>query len=99
VLCLEFIVFTATVDTVQLFCVLCGVYCGYKTEILVPNTVMYVEVILFTARVDIVQYFCVFCLYYCGYGNSRCSAILLCCLCSFCGTTAVVIGQCYYVVC
>jgi len=28
VLCVEFIVVTATVDIVQCYCVVCGVYCG-----------------------------------------------------------------------
>ena len=30
VLCVEFIVVTATVDIVQCYCVMCGVYCGYS---------------------------------------------------------------------
>jgi len=29
VLCVEFMVFTTTVDIVQRYCVVCGVYCGY----------------------------------------------------------------------
>jgi len=32
VLCVEFMVVTATVDIVQRYCVVCGVYCGYSTR-------------------------------------------------------------------
>ena len=32
VLSVEFIVITATVDIVQLFCVVCEVYCGYSNS-------------------------------------------------------------------
>jgi len=32
VLCVEYIVVTATVDIVQYYSVLCGVYCGYSNS-------------------------------------------------------------------
>jgi len=31
-LCLEFIVVTATIDIVQWYCVVCGDYCGYSNS-------------------------------------------------------------------
>ena len=31
-MCVEFIVVTATVDIVQCYCVVCGVYCGYSNS-------------------------------------------------------------------
>jgi len=40
------------------------------------------DFIVVTATVDIVQWYCIGCGNYCDYSNSRCSAMLLHCVCS-----------------
>jgi len=78
----EFIVVTATVDIVQLYCIVCGVCCGYSKSRYSEKEryCVFVEMYVFKARVDIKQWYCVVCGGYCGYSNSSYGAIVLCCV-------------------
>ena len=58
-LCVKFIVDTATVDIVQWYCVVCGGYCGYSNSRCSAMLLCCFVVYLVTATVDIVQWFCV----------------------------------------
>jgi len=49
-------VVTATVDIVQWYCVVCGVYCGYSnSRISCKVTELVLKYIVFTATIDIGQ--------------------------------------------
>jgi len=52
---LEFIVVTSSVDIVQCYCVLCGVFCGYSNSWHSNITELCVEFIVVKATVYIVQ--------------------------------------------
>ena len=56
---LEYIVDTATVDIVQCYCVVCGVYCGNSNSRYSAKIPCLLEFIVVTATVDIVQSFSV----------------------------------------
>ena len=79
-LCVEFIVVTATVDIVQWYCVVCGVIVVTATVDIVQCYCFVCGVIVVTATVVIVQWYCDMCGVYCGYSNSRYSAMVLCCV-------------------
>ena len=56
----------------QWFCVVYGVYCGYKnSRYSAMVTVFFVEFIVVTATADIVQCYSVLSGVYCGYRNCR----------------------------
>ena len=76
----EFILYTATIDIVQWYCVLCGVYCGYSNSRYSVMVLLCMEFIVVISIVDIVQWYCVVCGVYCGYSNSSYSAMVLCCV-------------------
>ena len=74
----EIIVDKSTVDIVQWFCVVFGVYCGYSNiRYSAMLLCLCVEFIVVTATVDIEQRYCIVCGVYCGYSNSRYSEIVL----------------------
>ena len=75
---LEFIVVTSTVDIVQWYSVVCGIYCGYCTSSYSAMLLCLCGVFVVTATVDIVQWYCVVCGDLSGYSSSRFSAMVLC---------------------
>ena len=50
---------TETVDIVQCYCVLCGVYCGYSNRRYRAMVLCCVEFIVVTATGDIMKWYCV----------------------------------------
>jgi len=73
-------VVTATIDIVQCYCVVCGVYCGYSNSRYSAMLLCCVEFIMCSATVDIGQWYCVLFGVYCGYSNSSYRTMVLCCV-------------------
>ena len=79
-LCVEFIVVTATLVIVQWYCVEFEDYFDYRTVDIVQRYCVRLEFIVVTTTVDIEQWYCVVCGVNCGYSNSRYISIVLCCV-------------------
>jgi len=77
VLCVEFILVTATVDIVQCYCVVLYVILVTATVDVLQWYCVVLEYIVVTASVDIVRNYSVVCGDYCGYSKSRFSAMVL----------------------
>jgi len=80
VFCVELIEVTATVDLVQWYCVVSGVYCCYSNRIY--SEMVLCNVVVYCGYSKIRYSAMVLCCVgvYCGYSNSRYSAMVLCCV-------------------
>jgi len=83
VLCVEFIVVTATVLIVQSCCVVLEFILVTATVVIVQWQCVVLEFNMVTAAVGIVQWYCAVCGDYWGYNNSRYVAMVLGCEWSF----------------
>ena len=98
-LCVEFIVVIATVDTVQWYCVMCGVYCGYSNSKYSAIVLCCVGVYCgYSSSRYSAMVLCSTCGDYCGYSNSRYSAMVLCCVEFIVVAATLDIVQWYFVV-
>ena len=80
-MCVEFIVVTATEDIMEWYSVVYVEFIVFRATVdIVQCYCVVCGVIVVTATVGIVQWYCVLCGVYCGYSNSRCSAMVLCCV-------------------
>jgi len=71
-------VVTATLDIVQYYCVLCGVYCGYRNSSYSAMILCSVSRLLWLQQQYIYCNVTVFFVVYFGCSNSRYSAMVLC---------------------